>query len=61
MSCVQPAGFTIEISNTNAANVMVGLRVQVGGQAVDRAPSYLEVFGRSTQVTHALALILIQQ
>lgn len=49
----QPSGFTIEISNTNASNVMVGIRVQVGGQAVDRAPTYVEVFGRSTQVNCA--------
>jgi hypothetical protein len=41
---LQPAGFTIEINNTNATNVMVGLRVQVGTQTVERVPSYLEVY-----------------
>jgi E3 ubiquitin-protein ligase UBR4 len=46
----QPSGFTLEITNTNSSNVMVGLQVQVGGQALERVPSYLEVFGRSTQV-----------
>lgn len=29
---------------------MVGLRVQVGMQSVEKAPSYLEIFGRSKQV-----------
>ena len=37
--------------NTNAANVMVGVRVLVGTQSTERAPSYLEVFGRTTQVS----------
>ena len=30
---------------------MVGVRVLVGSQSIDRAPTYLEVFGRTTQVT----------
>ena len=31
--------------------MMVGVRVLVGSQSIDRAPTYLEVFGRTTQVT----------
>jgi len=29
---------------------MVGVRCLVGSQSVERAPTYLEVFGRTTQV-----------
>ena len=50
MICLQPAGFTMEVNNTNGNTVMVGVRVLVGSQAIERAPSYLEVFGRTTQV-----------
>lgn len=47
----QPSGFTIEITNTNNSTVMVGVRVLVGSQSIERAPSYVEVFGRTVQVT----------
>lgn len=30
--------------------VMTGMRVQVGTQAIERAPSYVEVFGRTMQI-----------
>ncbi|ELU10961.1 hypothetical protein CAPTEDRAFT_154354 [Capitella teleta] len=50
IACTKPAGFTVEVNNTNASNVMVGVRVQVGGHALERVPTYIEVFGRSTQV-----------
>ncbi|XP_069121893.1 E3 ubiquitin-protein ligase UBR4-like isoform X2 [Argopecten irradians] len=50
VASTKPGGFNIEINNTNAANVMVGCRVLAGSQNVQRAPSYLEVFGRTTQV-----------
>ena len=35
--------------------MIVGVRVQVGGQSVDKAPSYFEVFGRqmTTSVTRS--------
>ncbi len=36
--------------NTNSAMTMVGVRVYVGSQAIERAPSYLEVFGRTVQI-----------
>lgn len=29
---------------------MTGMRVQVGTQAIERAPSYVEVFGRTMQI-----------
>ena len=45
----QPAGFSLEISNTSSSTVMVGIRIQVGSQAMERAPSYLEVFNRTVQ------------
>ncbi|XP_052093919.1 E3 ubiquitin-protein ligase UBR4-like [Mytilus californianus] len=51
VASTKPAGFTIEINNTNATNVMVGLRVQIGTQSIERVPSYLEIFSRSVPVT----------
>lgn len=29
---------------------MTGMRVQIGTQAIERAPSYLEIFGRTMQL-----------
>ncbi|XP_022084216.1 E3 ubiquitin-protein ligase UBR4-like isoform X1 [Acanthaster planci] len=46
----KPGGFMIEVINNNSSMVMVGIRVHVGAQSIERVPSYLEVFGRSTQV-----------
>ena len=51
-SHLQPAGFSIEITKTTNTTVMVGVRVLVGSQSIDRAPTYLEVFGRTTQVIY---------
>ncbi|XP_060554667.1 E3 ubiquitin-protein ligase UBR4-like, partial [Ruditapes philippinarum] len=50
IASTKPAGFTIEMTNTSATTVMVGVRVSVGSQSVERAPTYLEVFGRTVQV-----------
>ncbi|XP_052722001.1 E3 ubiquitin-protein ligase UBR4-like isoform X2 [Crassostrea angulata] len=50
VASTKPFGFTVEITNTNSANVMLGCRVLVGTQSIERAPSYIEVFGRTTQV-----------
>lgn len=47
----KPGGFSIEINNTNNCNVMVGVRVSVGNMSIERAPSFLEVFGRTVQVS----------
>lgn len=46
----QPGGFTVEVVNNNNAMVMTGMRVQVGTQAIERAPSYIEIFGRTMQL-----------
>ncbi|XP_077460740.1 E3 ubiquitin-protein ligase UBR4 isoform X2 [Stigmatopora argus] len=43
-------GFTLEAVNNNSSMVMTGMRVQVGTQAIERAPSYVEVFGRTMQI-----------
>ncbi|XP_041369615.1 E3 ubiquitin-protein ligase UBR4-like [Gigantopelta aegis] len=50
IASTKPAGFTLEINNTNNSTVMVGVRVLVGSQSAERTPSYLEVFGRTIQV-----------
>ncbi|XP_055747277.1 E3 ubiquitin-protein ligase UBR4 [Salvelinus fontinalis] len=46
----KPGGFTVETVNNNVSMVMTGMRVQVGTQAIERAPSYLEIFGRTMQM-----------
>lgn len=46
----QPGGFTVEVVNNNSSMVMTGMRVQVGTQAIERAPSYIEIFGRTMQM-----------
>ena len=46
----QPGGFTVEAVNNNSSMVMTGMRVQVGTQAIERAPSYVEIFGRTMQM-----------
>uniref|UniRef100_A0A8C5WBA2 Ubiquitin protein ligase E3 component n-recognin 4 n=1 Tax=Leptobrachium leishanense TaxID=445787 RepID=A0A8C5WBA2_9ANUR len=46
----QPGGFTVEVSNNNSTMVMTGMRLQIGTQAVERAPSYIEMFGRTMQL-----------
>lgn len=30
--------------------VMTGMRIQIGSQAIERAPSYIEIFGRTMQL-----------
>lgn len=30
--------------------VMTGMRIQIGTQAIERAPSYIEIFGRTMQL-----------
>ena len=47
----KPAGFTLEITNNDVNQVMVGVRVHLGSQDATRVPSYLEVFGRSVATT----------
>ena len=46
----QPGGFTIEITTNNSTMVMPGMRIQIGTQAIERAPSYIEIFGRTMQL-----------
>ncbi|XP_071948294.1 E3 ubiquitin-protein ligase UBR4-like isoform X1 [Antedon mediterranea] len=51
VASTKPNGFSIQIANNNSSMVMVGVRVHVGTQFIEKAPSYLEVFGRSTQAS----------
>ncbi|XP_031787712.1 protein purity of essence isoform X2 [Nasonia vitripennis] len=44
-------GFNVEVTNNDATLVMTGIRVQLGSQDVQRAPMYIEVFGRSIRTT----------
>lgn len=47
----KPTGFTLEVTNADNTLVMTGLRVLLGSQDQTRAPSYVEIFGRSIQTT----------
>lgn len=51
IASTKPAGFTIDIINPDASMVMTGVRVMVGSQDIQRAPAYIEIFGRTKQVT----------
>ncbi|KAJ8682718.1 hypothetical protein QAD02_018510 [Eretmocerus hayati] len=44
-------GFNVEVSNNDSTLVMTGIRVQLGTQDVQRAPIFIEVFGRSIRTT----------
>ncbi|XP_069598111.1 E3 ubiquitin-protein ligase UBR4 isoform X6 [Ranitomeya imitator] len=46
----KPGGFTVEVTNNNSTMVMTGIRLQIGTQAIERAPSYIEMFGRTMQL-----------
>lgn len=39
--------FSIEVTNNDPTMVMAGIRINVGGQDVARAPGYIEVLGRT--------------
>ncbi|XP_077538894.1 E3 ubiquitin-protein ligase-like protein poe isoform X3 [Haemaphysalis longicornis] len=47
VACTKPGGLTLEVTNTDTTLVMVGVRVLVGSQDIQRAPSTVELFGRS--------------
>ncbi|GFR97962.1 E3 ubiquitin-protein ligase UBR4, partial [Elysia marginata] len=49
IASTKPTGFTMEVINTNNTTVPVGIRVLLGSQSAERAPSYIEVFRRSIQ------------
>ncbi|XP_043276539.1 protein purity of essence isoform X5 [Venturia canescens] len=44
-------GFSVEVANNDPTLVMTGIRVQLGNQDAQRAPLYIEVFGRSIRTT----------
>lgn len=39
--------FSIEVTNNDPTMVMAGIRINVGGQDIGRAPGYIEVLGRT--------------
>ena len=45
----KPGGFQLEVTNHDTNTVIVGIRVQVGAQNIDRVPSSIEVCGRTLQ------------
>ncbi|XP_065346150.1 E3 ubiquitin-protein ligase UBR4 [Cloeon dipterum] len=46
----RPAGFTVEITNSDPSMVITGIRIQVGSQDPLRSPTFVEVQGRSIQL-----------
>ncbi|CAH0559665.1 unnamed protein product [Brassicogethes aeneus] len=51
VACNRPLGFTVEVTNNDANTVMVGVRILIGSQDAQRAPSFVEIFGRIVSVT----------
>ena len=50
-------GFSIEVTNNLSSTVaLVGVRVMVGHKSIEKAPSFVEVFGR----THQVKLVHVQ-
>ena len=47
----KPSGFTIEVCNLLSTAVAVGVRVLLGCQSTEKAPSSIEVFSRSHPVS----------
>ena len=46
----KPTGFSLEVSNNDASQVIVGVRVMLGFVDINRVPSYIEIFGRNLAV-----------
>ncbi|XP_008551349.1 E3 ubiquitin-protein ligase UBR4 isoform X1 [Microplitis demolitor] len=44
-------GFNVEVINNDPTLVITGIRVQLGSQDIQRAPLYVEVFGRSIRTS----------
>ena len=45
----KPGGFQLEVNNNDSNTVIVGIRVLLGSQNIDRVPSSIEVCGRTLQ------------
>ncbi|RWS29818.1 E3 ubiquitin-protein ligase UBR4-like protein, partial [Leptotrombidium deliense] len=50
IASTKPAGFTIEVYNNDPSMVMVGIRILLGTQDINRAPSCVDIFERSSRV-----------
>lgn len=51
VASTKPTSFSIEVINNDSSMVMVGIRILVGTQDVQRAPAYVEVMGRTQQMS----------
>ncbi|CAB4062605.1 UBR4 [Lepeophtheirus salmonis] len=51
---MMPTGFSMEVTNNDSNQVMVGIRVMLGAQDISRVPSYIEIFGRCIPVSLTL-------
>ncbi|XP_017783583.1 PREDICTED: E3 ubiquitin-protein ligase UBR4 [Nicrophorus vespilloides] len=49
--CTKAVGFTVEITNTDNNMVMTGIRVLIGTQDPQKAPTFVDIFGRIITTT----------
>lgn len=47
IACTKQSGFSVEVTNPDTSSVIVGVRILVGSQEVQRAPTCVEIFGRN--------------
>jgi E3 ubiquitin-protein ligase UBR4 len=47
IACTKQSGFSVEVTNPETSSVIVGVRILVGSQEVQRAPTCVEIFGRN--------------
>ena len=47
VACSKQSGFSMEITNPDTSTVMVGVRILVGSQDIQKAPSCVDIFGRT--------------
>ncbi|RWS17081.1 E3 ubiquitin-protein ligase UBR4-like protein [Dinothrombium tinctorium] len=50
IASTKPGGFTIEVYNNDPSMVMVGVRILLGTQDINKAPSCIDLFERSVRV-----------
>ncbi len=47
IACTKQSGSSVEVTNSDTPSVIVGVRIIVGSQDVQRAPACVEIFGRN--------------
>lgn len=56
VASTKPGGFSVDVLNLQAASsVVVGVRVQLRSHSLEKTPSFVELFGRTHQVSSSSA------